>query len=402
MAFITLRQSNVVSSPDATIKNFPLLDSEVDNNFANLNVAISNLANLISASTGNITFTGNFIPSASNVFDIGSPSSVFKDLWLSGNSLHLGQLTLSVVSGNIALNGTQVLSPTSAILGDNVVTTNKIIDSAITESKIASSAVTDSKIAVGSVTEQKIGSSAVTDSKIATNAVTEAKINASAVTETKIASDAVTESKIASNAVTVNKIGSAAVTEAKIDANAVTTTKIADNSITELKIVAGAVTETKIGSAAVTEAKIGSAAVSSSKLSSNLSFAGTTNFPTTSLDQANIIASAVGSTVTFNLYDKGVIYYTGTSTTNANITVNFTAQDTVNVGNITSFVLVVTNDVSNRPRVASAQVNGTPTTIRFLGDTAPVGQANIDLYSFNVIKTGVSSYTILSSKQNYN
>lgn len=41
MATIILRQSNVVSSPGAVVKGSPLTNSEVDNNFANINVELS-------------------------------------------------------------------------------------------------------------------------------------------------------------------------------------------------------------------------------------------------------------------------------------------------------------------------------------------------------------------------
>ena len=47
MAFLILRQSNVVNSPNATIKGSPLSNSEVDNNFANINLEVSNLSNTI-------------------------------------------------------------------------------------------------------------------------------------------------------------------------------------------------------------------------------------------------------------------------------------------------------------------------------------------------------------------
>lgn len=43
MATIILRQANVVSSPGATIKGSPLSNSEVDNNFANINVQLNTL-----------------------------------------------------------------------------------------------------------------------------------------------------------------------------------------------------------------------------------------------------------------------------------------------------------------------------------------------------------------------
>lgn len=205
MAYLTLRQSNVVQSFNATVKGSPLTNSEVDNNFANLNVDIGNLealtvssssANLVaalntlsfvgngaanlsfSASTGNITISGNLVPSVDNVVTLGAPGKVFRDLYLSGNSLYLGNILLSEVGGNVAIGGVQVLS---------------------TSGKAATNSVVEDSIASSAVTEGKIGSSAVTEAKIGSSAVTEAKIGSGAVTEAKIGSEAVSSSKLTSN-----------------------------------------------------------------------------------------------------------------------------------------------------------------------------------------------------------
>lgn len=52
MATLTLRQANVVPSTGATVKGSPLTNSEVDNNFSNLNVE----ANLVDSKiTGNVS-----------------------------------------------------------------------------------------------------------------------------------------------------------------------------------------------------------------------------------------------------------------------------------------------------------------------------------------------------------
>lgn len=391
MSKLTLREIGSIVGPETTVKNAPLTNFEADNNFSNLNISIGVLSNLettananlvvainevrqslvdgssfinngtsnisILQADGNITFSSTLLPLVANAISIGAPDHQVRNVFASGNvranAVQISNVFLTVGgSGNILINGVTALDAFGAVVPDTT--------------------IVETKISNGAVTEQKIGTGAVTNAKIAANNVTE------------------------------NKIADLAVTESKIGAGAVTNAKIADSNVSENKIASSAVTESKIGTGAVTETKIGSASVSSSKLSSNLSFSGTTSFPSTSLDQANVIATSVGANVSFNLYDRGVVFYTGTSTTNANITVNFTAQDTVNVGNITSFVLIVTNNVANRPRVTTAQVNGSANPIKFLGDSSPVGQPNIDVYSFNVIKTGASSYTILSSKQNYN
>jgi hypothetical protein len=187
MAIITLRQANVFNSPNATVKGSPLTNSEVDNNFANINIEVASLSNVISVSTGNINVGGNIIPLTSNTFDLGAPDKIFRDLYLSGNSLFVGNLRLSVVSGNIALDGNVVLSPTGgATPADGTITAAKIDSDAVTTAKIAANAITTAKIAEGNVTAASLATNSVTEDKINTGAVTEAKIGSGAVTEAKL------------------------------------------------------------------------------------------------------------------------------------------------------------------------------------------------------------------------
>lgn len=46
-------------------------------------------------------FDGNIVPSANVTYDLGTSSNRWRDLWLSGNTIHLGDATLSVVDGSI-------------------------------------------------------------------------------------------------------------------------------------------------------------------------------------------------------------------------------------------------------------------------------------------------------------
>ena len=73
--------------------------------------------------SGDITLNGHIIPSAHEAYDIGSPSYKIRDLYLSNNSLMLGDKTISLGDdGKIKLDG------------DNVsMTTNKVISSPIGE-----------------------------------------------------------------------------------------------------------------------------------------------------------------------------------------------------------------------------------------------------------------------------
>ena len=63
------------------------------------------------------TVKGNIIPDTNVAYDIGSDTNRFKDLYLSGNTIHLGSSTLSVdANGNFQLSGGVKSQP---VLGDD-------------------------------------------------------------------------------------------------------------------------------------------------------------------------------------------------------------------------------------------------------------------------------------------
>lgn len=61
MAIITLRQANAIISTGATVKGSPLTNSEVDNNFSNLNVEVNTVDSRITANIAavNSSITAN-------------------------------------------------------------------------------------------------------------------------------------------------------------------------------------------------------------------------------------------------------------------------------------------------------------------------------------------------------
>ena len=59
MAFITLRQANVIASPGGTVKGSPLSNAEVDNNFANINLVIGFREDLETTETDNLVAAVN-------------------------------------------------------------------------------------------------------------------------------------------------------------------------------------------------------------------------------------------------------------------------------------------------------------------------------------------------------
>jgi len=52
--------------------------------------------------------TGNLLPSTDNTYSLGSPEKRWKDLYVSGNTLYVGNLVLSDQDGQLAVNGSTV------------------------------------------------------------------------------------------------------------------------------------------------------------------------------------------------------------------------------------------------------------------------------------------------------
>lgn len=87
---------------------------------------------------------------------------------------------------------------------------------------------------------------------------------------------------------------------------------------------------------------------------------------------------------------------------NADVTVNFINMDSVTSGNATTFVLMLTNNADFKAYVGNVNINGASGNIvRWLGGVPSEGDANINVYSFSVVKTAASNYTTLASKNNF-
>jgi hypothetical protein len=75
------------------------------------------VANLVgqNVATAQITASGHIIPSATNTYDLGSPTARFKDLYLSGSTLYLGTLALKDTNGTLVVttSGSSTPSPAS-------------------------------------------------------------------------------------------------------------------------------------------------------------------------------------------------------------------------------------------------------------------------------------------------
>ena len=196
------------------------------------------------------------------------------------------------------LNGTYP-NPT---IGDNAITTNKILDGAITTSKITDHSITASKLSIipaggdltGIYPNPTIANGVVFTSKIADSAVTTVKIKDSSITLAKLAPGIILGGSTGlaggdlSGSYPNPVIVSNAITTAKLVDQAVTTSKIADRSLTLAKftfipaggdltgyyptpiIGNGKIGTTKIADSAITTAKIKDSSITLAKLAAGV------------------------------------------------------------------------------------------------------------------------------------
>jgi len=232
---------------------------------------------------------------------------------------------------------------------------------------------------------------------------------ANAVTVGSIASGAVTSTAIAANAITTGLIANGAVSAEDIASSAVTADKIYPNAVTSAKLDTGAVTSAKLDTGAVT----------SDKLDSNLTLAGAVTYLGGAIEKTVVNVSNVVPTITFDPFSQAVVYYAANSNTNTTVTVNFTGLSNLTTGNVLSATVILTNNATFNAYINAVQIDGsaasgagtgatvlvngsiTGNTLRWFSSSPTNGSANVELYSFNILKAAASSYLVLGSKSNF-
>ena len=71
------------------------LNANIDVVSGNVDAVEANVASIVDTGGHTVTFSGNVIPSADGVYDLGSASAKWKDLHLTGSSIKLGGITIS-------------------------------------------------------------------------------------------------------------------------------------------------------------------------------------------------------------------------------------------------------------------------------------------------------------------
>ena len=129
----------------------------------------------------------------------------------------------------------------------------------------------------------------------------------------------------------------------------------------------------------------------------------TNPYITSPKELTTVSATAATGTVNFDVLTQGILYYT--TSASANWTLNFrgnsgtTLNSIMNTGDAWSAVFLNTNGASAYyPTVFQVDGTATGVSVKWSGGTAPAsGNANaVDAYSFTIIKTAASTYTILA------
>ncbi len=130
MATILLRTANSISSPESTVKGTPLTNSEVDNNFSNINITLGVLSNLSTTANANLVSAINSI-----TYAVGSSGNVLTsngNVWAS-SALPASGLSYVAKSANYTINNNEgvlantalgaftITLPTSPVVGNQVV-----------------------------------------------------------------------------------------------------------------------------------------------------------------------------------------------------------------------------------------------------------------------------------------
>ena len=137
-------------------------------------------------------------------------------------------------------------------------------------------------------------------------------------------------------------------------------------------------------------------------------FNSTATLGASTIEAVSIVPSALTGAITLNAKTNSVHYYTVNAT--ANWTLNFRgdASTTMNAflttgQSVTVVLLATQGGTAYYPTAFTVDGTAVGVTVEWLGAAAPTGgnASGIDSYSFTIIKTGASAYTVLSSQARF-
>jgi hypothetical protein len=182
---------------------------------------------------------------------------------------------------------------------------------------------------------------------------------------------------------------------------------VKDGGITPAKLSTGGPSWTSGGALTATSIQnspIGSSTASSGAFTT-LSASGTTSVYET-VEKAAISGSALTGTVAFNWLDGAVVLYTANAAANWTLNVRGDGSTTLNsvlaTGDSITLAVLATQG-STAYYQSAMQIDGNSVTPKWAGGTAPTAgnASSIDVYTFTIIKTASSTYTVLASQTKF-
>jgi hypothetical protein len=134
----TLQQPGVaytVSGNQITFAEIPLVSDVIDIRFLGALVNTSQLVDDLTVS-GNI-ISGNIVPSANVTYSLGNITNQWRSLWVSSNTIYIGNTPLTVSNGSVLVNGVASYSNTNVaayLTTATITTTGNVSASNITTS----------------------------------------------------------------------------------------------------------------------------------------------------------------------------------------------------------------------------------------------------------------------------
>ena len=233
----------------------------------------------------------------------------------------------------------------------------------------------------------------------------------SKITSQSIADGTVIASDILDDTITSAKIVSLANT--KISGNIIASqiTSVANTQLT------GNIIASQITSVANTQI---TGSITGSQIEPNIVLNGAVTYMGSAIEEANLRISNVTSNITFNPYDQAILYFLANTTANSTITVNFVGLSPLISGNVLTASILLTNNATYNAYISAVQIEGsaatsvvgvgarvltggTPTgnVLRWQTSRPTTGTANIDAYTFSIVKNAANSYTVLGSKSTF-
>ena len=141
---------------------------------------------------------------------------------------------------------------------------------------------------------------------------------------------------------------------------------------------------------------------------STVSASSTATLGASTIEAVNVVASALTGAITLDVKTNSVYYYTANATTNWTLNFRGDGSTTMNTflttGQSATVVLLATQGVTAfYPTAFTIDGTAVGVSVRWLGGAAPTGgnASSVDSYSFTIVKTAASTYTVFASQSRF-